>query len=119
MINFNDYNREELLNLKDELTSYLRGQEPEPPSIHIRNFIKIEDSVYVDKDELIPKVEFKITTNKEAIQDHINLWSNYFNEYNNFLGYKETNVSLEVEFQIKNAFLTTFEDYLSKKLEEL
>lgn len=89
--------------------------EPEFPKLHIANYIKIEETEYVNED-LVPTLQFNISVSKEALQDHEVLWMQYFKEYNEYEGYQQQPPEIELKNQIIFALVDKFDYYLRNKL---
>ena len=89
--------------------------EPEFPKLHIANYIKIEETEYVNED-LVPTLQFNISVSKEALQDHEVLWMQYFKEYNEYEGYHQQPPEIETKKQIIFALVDKFDYYLRNKL---
>ena len=90
--------------------------EPTNPQLHIANYIKIEETEYVNGD-LVPTLQFNISVSKEAFQDHKTLWLAYFKEYEKWNPY-QTTVTPEIELknQIIRAFVDKFDNYIYHKI---
>lgn len=86
--------------------------EPTPPSLHLANYIKIEETSYVDGN-LVPTLQFNISVSKEVLQDHKTLWLSYFEEYEKMKPYgTEPNPEIELKNQIIRAFVDKFDNYI-------
>lgn len=88
---------------------------PEFPKLHITNYIKIEETEYVNED-LVPTLQFNISVSKEALQDHEVLWMQYFKDYNEYEGYQQQPPEIELKKQIIFALVDKFDYYLRNKL---
>lgn len=85
---------------------------PTPPSLHLANYIKIEETSYVDSN-LVPTLQFNISVSKEVLQDHKTLWSAYFEEYEKMYPHgTQPNPEIELKKQIIRAFVDKFDNYI-------
>ena len=89
--------------------------EPEFPKLHIANYIKIDETEYVNED-LVLTLQFNISISKEALQDHKVLWMQYFKDYNEYEGYQQQPPEIETKKQIIFALVDKFDYYLRNKL---
>jgi hypothetical protein len=90
--------------------------EPTPPSLHLANYIKIEETSYVDEN-LVPTLQFNISVSKEALQDHKTLWLSYFKECEKMKPYgTEPTPEIELKNQIIRAFVDKFDNYIYHKV---
>jgi len=113
MIDFTKLNDEELLQLQKDVNDYVSDKRIEEPNFHLHNSIQVQDSSYVNPDTLIPTLEFKISVNKENLQDFRTLWENYYNKKRQFFGYhRSLPPEKQVTVDIKHAIERKFTDYL-------
>ena len=89
--------------------------EPKFPKLHIANYIKIEETEYVNED-LVPTLQFNISVSKEALQDHKVLWMQYFTEYNEYKDSETPTPDISVKKQIITALVDKFDNYLWNKI---
>jgi hypothetical protein len=71
---------DEIKQLRNRL--YVRQEQlkPRPPKFHILDNpdnIKVSERTYVDENH-IPRIEYVISINQEALQDHKVLWKDYY-----------------------------------------
>ena len=90
--------------------------EPTPPQLHVANYIKIEETSYVDSN-LVPTLQFNISVSKEALQDHKTLWLEYFKEYEKWSSYGTVPTpEVELKNQIIRAFIDKFDNFIYHKI---
>lgn len=90
--------------------------EPTPPQLHVANYIKIEETSYVDNN-LVPILQFNISVSKEALQDHKTLWLSYFKEYEKWSSYGTVPTpEVELKNQIIKAFIDKFDNFIYHKI---
>jgi hypothetical protein len=71
---------EEVKELQNRLNICWQQLKPKSPEFHILNDpdnIKVSERTYVDEN-LIPRIEYVISINQEALQDHKVLWKDYY-----------------------------------------
>ena len=113
MIDFTKLNDEELLQLQKDVNDYVSDKKIPEPNFHLHNSIQVQDSSYVNPDTLIPTLEFKISVNKEDLQDFRVLWEDYYNKQNQFFKYhRSLPPEKQVTVDIKHAIERKFTDYL-------
>jgi hypothetical protein len=112
-IDFTKLNDEELLQLQKSVNDYVSGRKIPEPNFHLHNSIQVEETSYVNPDTLIPTLEFKISVNKEDLQDFKTLWENYYNKEKQLFGYHRVlPPEKKVNLDIKHAIERKFTDYL-------
>ena len=113
MIDFTKLNDEELLQLQKSVDDYIVNKRFEEPNFHLHNSIQVEETSYVNPDTLIPTLEFKISVNKEDLQDFRTLWENYYNKQQQFYRYhRSLPPEKQVTVDIKHAIERKFGDYV-------
>ena len=110
MIDFTKLNDEELLQLQKNVNDYVSDKKIQEPDFNLHNSIQIQDSSYVNPYTLIPTLEFKISVNKEDLQDFRTLWENYYNKQRQFFGYHyslppEKRVTIDIKHAIQRKFI--------------
>jgi len=95
MIDFTKLNDEELLELQKDVNDYVSDKKIPEPDFYLHNSIQVQDSSYVNPYTLIPTLEFKISANKEDLQDFRTLWESYYNK-------KDSSLDIIVLFLQKN-----------------
>ena len=115
MIDLTKLTDEELLQLDNYIKLYIINKKIPEPDFNLHKSIQIEDSSTVNPNTLIPTLEFKISVNKEDLQDFRVLWEDYYNKQKQF--YKYHNYlppEKQVTVDIKNTIQIAFSDYLDK-----
>jgi hypothetical protein len=113
MIDFTKLNDEELLQLQKSVDDYILNKRFEEPDFNLHNSIQVEERSYVNSDTLIPTLEFKISVNKEDLQDFRTLWENYYNKQQQFYRYhRSLPPEKQVTVDIKHAIERKFGDYV-------
>lgn len=113
MIDFTKLNDEDLLQLQNDVKDYILNKRIEEPNFHLHNSIQVKDTSYVNPDTLIPTLEFKISVNKEDLQDFRTLWEDYYNKQKQFYRYHHgLPPEKQVTVDIKHAIERKFTDYL-------
>jgi hypothetical protein len=113
MIDFTKLNDEELLELQKDVNDYVVNKRIEEPDFNLHNSIQVKETSYVNPDTLIPTLEFKISANKEDLQDFRVLWEDYYNKQNQFFKYhRSLPPEKQVTLDIKHAIERKFSDYL-------
>jgi hypothetical protein len=113
MIDFTKLNDEELLQLQKSVDDYVVNKKIPEPDFYLHNSIQVQDSSYVNPDTLIPTLEFKISVNKEDLQDFRTLWEDYYNKRKQFYRYhRGIPPEKQVTVDIKHAIERKFGDYL-------
>jgi hypothetical protein len=110
MIDFTKLNVEELLQLQKSVNDYVSGRKIPEPDFNLHNSIQVEERSYVNLDTFIPTLEFKISVNKEDLQDFKTLWENYYNKEKRLFGYHrvlppEKKVNLDIKHAIERKFI--------------
>lgn len=115
MIDLTQLTDEELLQLDKDLRSYIIHKKIPEPDFNLHKSIQIEDSSTVNPNTLIPTLEFKISVNKEDLQDFRVLWEDYYNKQKQFYKYHQgLPPEKQVTVDIKNAIQIAFMNYLDK-----
>jgi hypothetical protein len=71
---------EEIKELQRKLYDRQEQLKPKPPEFHIVNNpdnIKVSERTYLDEN-FIPRIEYVISINQEALQDHKVLWKDFY-----------------------------------------
>ena len=110
MIDFTKLNDEELLKLQNDVNDYVVKKRIEEPDFNLHNSIQVKETSYVNSDTLIPTLEFKISVNKEDLQDFRVLWEDYYNKQEQFFKYRsllppEKQVTLDIKHAIERKFI--------------
>ena len=115
MIDLTQLTDEELLQLYDDVKSYVIHKKIPEPDFNLHKSIQIEDSSTVNPNTLIPTLEFKISVNKESLQDFRVLWEAYYNKQKQFYKYHQgLPPEKQVTVDIKGAIQIAFMNYLDK-----
>ena len=115
MTDFTKLTDEELLQLYDDVRSYVIHKKLPEPDFNLYKSIQIEDNSNVNPNTLIPTLDFKISVNKEDLQDFRVLWENFYNKQQQFYKYhKSLPPEKQVTVDIKHAIERAFSDYLDK-----
>jgi hypothetical protein len=106
---------EELLELDTNVRDYIHNKRIPEPDFNLHKSIQIEDSSTVNPNTLIPTLEFKISVNKEDLQDFRVLWEDYYNKQKQFYKYHQVlPPEKQVTVDIKNAIQIAFMNHLDK-----
>lgn len=115
MIDLTQLTDEELLQLYDDVKSYVISKKIPEPDFNIHQSIQIEDTTTVNPETLISSLEFKISVNKKDLQDFRVLWEAYYNKKAQFYKYhKGIPPEKQVTVDIKGAIQIAFKNYLDK-----
>jgi hypothetical protein len=71
---------DEVKELQNRLYTRQEQLKPRPPKFHILDNpdnIKVSERTYMDEN-LLPRIEYAISINQEALQDHKVLWKDYY-----------------------------------------
>lgn len=115
MTDFTKLTDEELLQLYDNIRSYVIHKKIPEPDFNLYKSIQFEHNSNVNPNTLIPTLDFKISVNKEDLQDFRVLWEDFYNKQQQFYKYHNSlPPEKQVTVDIKNAIQRAFIDYLDK-----
>lgn len=115
MIDLTKLTDEELFQLDNDIRCYIINKKIPEPDFNLYKSIQIEDNSNVNPNTLIPTLDFKISVNKEDLQDFRVLWEDYYNKKKQFYKYHNSiPPEKQVTVDIKNAIQRAFMDYLDK-----
>jgi hypothetical protein len=115
MTDFTKLTDEELLQLYDNIRSYVIHKKIPEPDFNLYKSIQFEHNSNVNPNTLIPTLDFKISVNKEDLQDFRVLWEDFYNKQQQFYKYRNSlPPEKQVTVDIKNAIQRAFIDYLDK-----
>jgi hypothetical protein len=109
-------------NIDDQLKESLKKNGIHIPTYNIfddENAICFEEKSYVNEN-LIPVVEYKITVNKESLQDHRNEWENLFStHYGKVISCPQNWDLVLMERYLREGILNKFRKYIMQPVMEL